>query len=109
VTRISVVTTANSIQARTTSTGSPAACRFALCKIGHPPGSLAPVEGLLLDWFAAHGRDLPWRRTKDPYAILVSEVMLQQTQVERVIRALPGLARAVAVGCQRSRSHRRRM
>ena len=36
-------------------------------------------------WFAANGRDLPWRRTKDPYAILVSEVMLQQTQVERVI------------------------
>ena len=43
------------------------------------------MEGLLLDWFAAHGRDLPWRQTKDPYAILVSEVMLQQTQVERVI------------------------
>jgi A/G-specific adenine glycosylase len=36
-------------------------------------------------WFAEHGRDLPWRRTRDPYAILVSEVMLQQTQVERVI------------------------
>jgi A/G-specific adenine glycosylase len=43
------------------------------------------VEGLLLRWFAEHGRDLPWRRTRDPYAILVSEVMLQQTQVERVI------------------------
>ncbi|MGH3104734.1 MAG: A/G-specific adenine glycosylase, partial [Gaiellaceae bacterium] len=39
----------------------------------------------LLAWFQAHGRDLPWRRTSDPYAILVSEVMLQQTQVERVI------------------------
>ena len=39
----------------------------------------------LLDWFAASGRDLPWRQTCDPYAILVSEVMLQQTQVERVI------------------------
>ncbi len=38
----------------------------------------------LLDWYAAHGRDLPWRHTRDPYAILVSEVMLQQTQVERV-------------------------
>ena len=36
-------------------------------------------------WFAEHGRDLPWRRTRDPYAILVSEVMLQQTQVERVV------------------------
>jgi A/G-specific adenine glycosylase len=43
------------------------------------------VENLLLAWFAGHGRDLPWRRTRDPYAILVSEVMLQQTQVERVI------------------------
>jgi A/G-specific adenine glycosylase len=39
----------------------------------------------LLAWFEAHGRDLPWRRTRDPYSILVSEVMLQQTQVERVI------------------------
>ena len=39
----------------------------------------------LLDWYGRHGRDLPWRRTRDPYAILVSEVMLQQTQVERVI------------------------
>jgi len=36
-------------------------------------------------WFGKHGRDLPWRRTRDPYAILVSEVMLQQTQVERVL------------------------
>jgi A/G-specific adenine glycosylase len=44
------------------------------------------VEVELLAWFAAHGRDLPWRRTRDPYAILVSEVMLQQTQVERVAR-----------------------
>jgi A/G-specific adenine glycosylase len=43
------------------------------------------MEALLSAWFAANGRDLPWRRTKDPYAILVSEVMLQQTQVDRVI------------------------
>ena len=39
----------------------------------------------MLAWFAEHGRDLPWRRTRDPYAILVSEVMAQQTQVERVV------------------------
>ena len=39
----------------------------------------------MLDWFGENGRDLPWRRTRDPYAILVSEVMLQQTQVERVV------------------------
>ena len=43
------------------------------------------MDGLLLAWFREHGRDLPWRRTRDPYAILVSEVMLQQTQVERVV------------------------
>jgi A/G-specific adenine glycosylase len=43
------------------------------------------LEQLLLTWFAEHARDLPWRRTRDPYAILVSEVMLQQTQVERVV------------------------
>jgi A/G-specific adenine glycosylase len=43
------------------------------------------VERHLLEWFGAHGRDLPWRATCDPYAILVSEVMLQQTQVARVI------------------------
>jgi A/G-specific adenine glycosylase len=43
------------------------------------------VDGLLLAWFREHARDLPWRRTRDPYAILVSEVMLQQTQVERVV------------------------
>jgi A/G-specific adenine glycosylase len=43
------------------------------------------VERLLLEWFDRNGRNLPWRRTRDPYAILVSEVMLQQTQVERVI------------------------
>ncbi len=40
---------------------------------------------MLLAWFAEHGADLPWRRTRDPYAILVSEVMLQQTQVARVV------------------------
>jgi A/G-specific adenine glycosylase len=43
------------------------------------------VDELLQAWFAEHGRELPWRQTRDPYAILVSEVMLQQTQVERVI------------------------
>jgi len=39
----------------------------------------------LLAWYKIHGRDLPWRNTSDPYHILVSEVMLQQTQVDRVI------------------------
>ena len=39
----------------------------------------------LLGWYREHGRDLPWRRTRDPYAILVSEFMLQQTQVGTVL------------------------
>jgi A/G-specific adenine glycosylase len=43
------------------------------------------VRELLLAWFQENGRDLPWRKTTDPYAILVSEYMLQQTQVDRVI------------------------
>jgi A/G-specific adenine glycosylase len=43
------------------------------------------VKALLLAWFAREGRPLPWRRTREPYAILVSEVMLQQTRVERVV------------------------
>ena len=43
------------------------------------------MNDALLDWYAANRRELPWRRTTDPYAILVSEVMLQQTQVARVI------------------------
>jgi A/G-specific adenine glycosylase len=39
----------------------------------------------LLTWYGRHGRDLPWRKTSDPYHILVSEIMLQQTQVDRVL------------------------
>jgi len=39
----------------------------------------------LLGWYSRYGRDLPWRRTRDPYHILVSEIMLQQTQVDRVL------------------------
>jgi len=39
----------------------------------------------LLTWYKRHGRDLPWRKTNDPYHILVSEIMLQQTQVDRVL------------------------
>jgi A/G-specific adenine glycosylase len=55
-----------------------------------PPSELSAdeirfVQAGLLTWFAANRRDLPWRHTRDPYRILVSEVMLQQTQVDRVI------------------------
>lgn len=39
----------------------------------------------VLEWYAAHARDLPWRRTRDPYAILVSEVLSHQTQIARVL------------------------
>jgi A/G-specific adenine glycosylase len=45
----------------------------------------------LLEWFAATGRDLPWRRTRDPWAVLVAELALQQTQVARVIDRWPVL------------------
>jgi A/G-specific adenine glycosylase len=52
------------------------------------------LRGALLRWYARSRRDLPWRRTADPYAILVSEVMLQQTQVARVVpRYLEWVAR----------------
>lgn len=46
---------------------------------------IARVHTLLLRWYASEQRDLPWRSTSDPYAILVSEIMLQQTQVDRVL------------------------
>ncbi|HEX8001903.1 MAG TPA: A/G-specific adenine glycosylase [Mycobacteriales bacterium] len=46
-----------------------------------------PLAEALLPWYAATARDLPWRRTRDPWAILVSEVMLQQTPVARVLPA----------------------
>ena len=49
-----------------------------------PAGDLKAFQRRLLRWFRENGRDLPWRRTRDPYEILVSEVMLQQTQVDRV-------------------------
>jgi A/G-specific adenine glycosylase len=43
----------------------------------------------LMAWFRRKGRDLPWRRTRDPYEVLVSEIMLQQTQVSRVTEYYP--------------------
>jgi A/G-specific adenine glycosylase len=49
------------------------------------PEKVQQIREGLLRWFREVQRDLPWRRTRDPYAILVSEVMLQQTQVDRVI------------------------
>ena len=46
---------------------------------------LGKAQHLLLEWYERAGRKLPWRETDDPYAILVSEMMLQQTQVDRVL------------------------
>lgn len=51
--------------------------------------SIVELQRRLLMWYAQNGRDLPWRHTHDPYAILVSEVMLQQTQVSRVTPQFP--------------------
>ena len=53
-----------------------------------PKGTLAFTRKLLA-WYARAARDLPWRRTRDPYAIVVSEFMLQQTQVSRVTEYYP--------------------
>ena len=55
------------------------------------------MEAELLAWFHEHGRDLPWRSTRDPYAILVSEVMLQQTQVARVVPRYQAFLDALAL------------
>ena len=67
------------------------------------PEVLTCFQEELLAWYAAEGRDLPWRRTEDPYAILVSEIMLQQTQVrtvlpyyERFLDRFPSLAALAA-------------
>ena len=49
------------------------------------PPDLTPLQGDLLAWGEAVRRDLPWRRTRDPWGVLVSELMLQQTQVPRVV------------------------
>jgi A/G-specific adenine glycosylase len=78
-------------------------------------GSAATQHSLaasLLDWFAQNARDLPWRRTLDPYAIWVSEIMLQQTQVktvipywERWLRELPDVATLAAATEQRLLKH----
>jgi len=64
-----------------------------------PELPVSSVRRALLRWYRANRRDLPWRRTRDPYAIWVSEAMLQQTQVatvlpyyERFLVAFPGVA-----------------
>ena len=66
---------------------SPAApCEPAITRPDSPElDQLAAIQEALIAWFGEHGRNLPWRHTRDPYEILVSEVMLQQIQVARAI------------------------
>ena len=71
---------------------------------------LQAINGPLLAWYAAHARDLPWRRSPDAYRVWISEIMLQQTRVEAVIgyynrflRALPDL-RALAQAPEKQRT-----
>ena len=52
-------------------------------------GELVRIRSAILAWYQVAHRDFPWRRTRDPYAVLVSEVMLQQTQASRVAEAFP--------------------
>ena len=66
-------------------------------------GPLPDYGQLLVDWYRQHGRDLPWRRTRDPYALWAAEVVLQQTRVdqgwayyERFLRAFPDVYRLAA-------------
>src|SRR5262245_55868458 len=72
----------------------------------------AVVVRRLRAWFRQHARDLPWRHTRDPYAIWVSEIMLQQTQVataipyyERFLRAFPTIAALAAASEQEVLRH----
>ena len=53
------------------------------------PESIGEFREMVVAYYRTNGRDLPWRRTTDPYHILVSEIMLQQTQVERVLAKYP--------------------
>jgi A/G-specific adenine glycosylase len=50
-----------------------------------PPEKIKKFQSKILSWYKKNKRDLPWRKTENPYHILVSEIMLQQTQVDRVI------------------------
>ena len=69
-----------------------------------PPDRHAPFRRRLLRWFRYHARDLPWRRTRDPWAVLVSEFMLQQTQVSRVEEFYPGFLRTFPTVADLARS-----
>jgi len=63
--------------------------RQLLAENGIAPAVIRQFRKIILSHYRNEGRDLPWRHTTDPYRILVSEIMLQQTQVERVTRKYP--------------------
>jgi len=56
-----------------------------MAKLGDDPAKVASLRKRLLDWYGRNRRDLPWRRSSDPYAIWVAETMLQQTRVAAVV------------------------
>jgi A/G-specific adenine glycosylase len=56
-----------------------------LTRTAESPDNTTQIRAKLLRWYRRYARDLPWRRTRDPYAIWLSEIMLQQTQVQTVI------------------------
>lgn len=62
----------------------PATTRPVREHVAHP-ATIRAFQRRLIGWYQRHGRDLPWRHTRDPYFILVSEIMLQQTQVQRAM------------------------
>lgn len=64
--------------------GPPAICELPIANCGRPEGP-TPRNRALLAWYRRNGRDLPWRCDRDPWRVLVSEVMLQQTQAGRVV------------------------
>ena len=64
-------------------------CYAARVPAAPAPSTLRRVRRSLLGWYAAGHRDFPWRQTRDPYAVLVSEVMLQQTQASRIAERFP--------------------
>ena len=57
------------------------------------PGRRRSFQRRVLGWYARNGRDLPWRKTRDPYAILVSEILSHQTQISRVVPVYEQLLR----------------
>ena len=66
-----------------------APCYAARVPAAPAPSTLRRIRRSLLSWYAADHRDFPWRQTRDPHAVLVSEVMLQQTQASRVAERFP--------------------